>query len=471
MAVTLTAGTAKRSITPEKTDRVLVFGRLPEAVVNDIYARCLVLNDGAARFVIVTYDLNCLDVATPILRERLEKELAIPPSHFVPLATHNHNAPIQIVPDNFDYGHWLADTIFEMIEEAIANEAGPVELKFGAGAADWVRSVGNCPSDYELQVLAAYRDGVPLAVLFTHPTHPLMGAPYSIEPGHPGYACDALEAMHPGCLALYADACGGNQFPLEPAAGETKMEKAQALGAMLADAAGTVLAGPMFDVTGPIESGFHIVDLPLAPPVSREEAAKLLAGVPKEPMRVPYPHPDRWSNWIRVLNHYYEHDIPFPKRLTELDCTDDGFLVDGITDGRKYPCIYEEVIVAKIGPLAFVMMQGEVCTPIGMRIKDAFRQYFPIMVGAYMGEHNLYIPTRELVRRDAYQSQTLRIQYASPVDWDPSVEDVMTDTVIAHVRDIMDFPATEAYDEPYLGIRRGPDPDHRTSEGAAVTFT
>ena len=29
-----------------------------------------------------------------------------------------------------------------------------------------------------------------------------------------------------------------------------------------------------------------------------------------------------------------------------------------------------------IGPLCFVSMQGEVCAPIGMRIKDAFRRRF-----------------------------------------------------------------------------------------------
>jgi len=36
--------------------------------------------DGARRMVFVTYDLNCLDYATPILRERLEKE-GIPPAY------------------------------------------------------------------------------------------------------------------------------------------------------------------------------------------------------------------------------------------------------------------------------------------------------------------------------------------------------------------------------------------------------
>ena len=52
-----------------------------------------------------------------------------------------------------------------------------------------------------------------------------------------------------------------------------------------------------------------------------------------------------------------------------------------------------------------------------MRIKDALRRKTPMFVTSYMGEHNLYIPTREIVRLDAYQAQVIRIQYASPVGW------------------------------------------------------
>ena len=47
------------------------------------------------------------------------------------------------------------------------------------------------------------------------------------------------------------------------------------------------------------------------------------------------------------------------------------------------------------------------------------------MVCAYMGEHNLYIPTRKLVQVNAYQSQVIQEQYASAVGWSPDVGDVL----------------------------------------------
>ena len=51
-----------------------------------------------------------------------------------------------------------------------------------------------------------------------------------------------------------------------------------------------------------------------------------------------------------------------------------------------------------------------------------------------MGEHNLYIPTRELVRLNAYQAKVIQIQYGSPVGWAPEVEDEMVSGVIRLVK-------------------------------------
>ncbi len=76
-------------------------------------------------------------------------------------------------------------------------------------------------------------------------------------------------------------------------------------------------------------------------------------------------------------------------------------------------------------------------TEIGMRIKDTFRRQTPVMVFAYMGEHNLYIPTRELVRLDTYQAQVIKIQYASPCGWAPEVEDEMVQGVVKMVEGIL----------------------------------
>ncbi|MEM7367078.1 MAG: hypothetical protein AAF587_00685 [Bacteroidota bacterium] len=457
--VKMKAGVAKAKITNTEP-LVMVNGRMSNGVKEDIYARALVLNDGQKRLIIITYDLNCLDVGTPLLRERLQKEMGIDPEYVILLATHNHSAPIQINRNNFEYGHWLADRMFDLVQEAIENEQEDVSLRLGSGMGYFVFSVGNAPVDYEIQLLAVMKGEQPIAMLFNHGTHPVQAGYDKVEAGHPGYAMDEIEATFPGVQAMYADASGGNQFvdrtpeyraamikalAISVDSVENLMEnKARKAGHQLAEAVKNIYQRNLSEnVTGAISSSMDILSLPLADPISKEEALELSKKYPEDVGFVEYPHPHRSTNWVRMLLRYYEHDIPFPKRTTDMVCTYDTYLIHKedkdfldhyeYSLNKPFPCIYNEVIVAQIGPMPLVAMQGEICAPIGMRIKDRFRKEIPIMVFGYMGEHNLYIPTRELVRLNAYQAQTLQIQYASPVRWDPNVEDEMVEGVIKMV--------------------------------------
>jgi hypothetical protein len=435
----LKAGTAKAVITPsDPLGRILVMGGPAKGVKHDLYARALVLDDGTRKMVIVTYDLNCLDVATPILRARCRRELGIDPAYLLLLATHNHAAPIQIVPANFDYGRLLADKIFSLVKEAIANEQGPVRLFFGSTSVDFLRSDPRYPQVYgflgrpvdsELQLLKVMQGDQPLALLFNLPTHPMQTSFSKIEPGHPGYAVEELEKRFPGTLAMYADGCGADQFANIGVVMLAPLWLVKQLSAKIADAVEKISRGRMTEVSGPLNSKLEVISLPLAPPVSYEQAQKLAKNIPKDIGFVPYPEKDRGSNWIRSLLEHYEQKLPFPTRSDDYICTDDGFLLKELPEPREFPCRYEETIVASIGPMVLVAMQGEVCAPIGKRVKETFRNQKPLMVFAYMGEHNLYIPTRRLVEVNAYQAQVIQTQYASPVGWSPEVEDAMVDGV------------------------------------------
>ena len=457
------AGTAKAVITNTEP-LVMVNGNVSAGTLYDIYTRVLVLNDGAGRMLFVTNDLNCLDVATPILRERVQKELGIGPERLIILATHNHNAPIQIVPDNFAYGKGLANTIFSAIQEAIANERGPVQLLLGSSEGDFLTAMGADEIDTEVQLLQVKHGEDIVAMLFTHPTHPLQACNDKVEPGHPGYAVVEVERRMPGTMALYATSAGGNQFAVIPKEYRPTTKKAReegqayvkqqkelaarALGGRLADVVMAISEGKMQDVTGPITvAPIEIVSLPLGKPLSKEEALKLAEKFPADTGFVPYPHEHRDTNWVRMLLRYYEKGIPFPERTTDMVCTDDTYLIQNSDTEflEKYdavlhdtfPCVYEEVVTAKIGPMAFVAMQGAVCAPLGMRIKKAVRKDSPILLFAYFGEHNLYIPSREIVEKNLYQAKVLQIQYASPVPWSLDVEDEMVDNVLRLVKTTM----------------------------------
>jgi len=432
--IKLKAGTAKIDITPDRP-RICASGDKPDppAAYARLHSRVLTLFDGTRRIVIVNYDLNCLDVATPILRERVERELGIPPAYLVLLATHNHQGPIQIAADNFDYGGELAEKIFAGIQQAAAGEDGDAELLFGNGYGYFTRAQRSDPPDYELQLLKVMRRGKVAALLFNYPTHPQLGPRKLYGASHPGFAMEELETKYPGAVAIYADACGGNQYTLAPEGTTDFLAACKARGQELARAASAVAEGKLQDVTGPIESRMQLVDLPLADPLPYKAALELARDVPMDIGLKAFPDPRRDTNWIRGLVQRYKDGTPFPKRISEFICTDEEFLVKQLDTPRQYPCRFVEVLGAQIGRLTFLAIQGEPLAQIGMRIKEVLRQRGPSMVFGYFAEHNLYIPTRENIRLDLYQSQALRVQYTCPVGWSLDVEDEILKGALAVV--------------------------------------
>ena len=324
--------------------------------------------------------------------------------------------------------------------------------------------MGADEKDTEVQLLQVKLEDKTVAMLFSQATHPLQASNDKVEPGHPGFAVLEVERRIPGALAMYGTSAGGNQFAPIPKEYRLTTKKAkeggpeyvqqqkelaaQALGGRLADVVMSITEGDMQDVTGPITvAPIATISLPLGKPLPREEALELAKEFPADVGFVPYPHKNRDTNWVRMLLRYYKKGISFPERTTDMVCTDDTYLIHNtdqeLLDHYDYdihdtfPCVYEEVVTAKIGPMAFVAMQGEVCAPLGIRIKKAVRKDSPILLFAYFGEHNLYIPSRTIVERDLYQAKVLQIQYASPVPWSLDVEDEMVDQVINLVRTTM----------------------------------
>jgi hypothetical protein len=191
--------------------------------------------------------------------------------------------------------------------------------------------------------------------------------------------------------------------------------------------------GPLEEVTGALEGHLTTVDLPLDKPVPYKRALELAEGIPLDAGLRGFPDQLRDTNWIRALVKHYKEGIPFPTRISEYVCTDQEFLVKEADNSLRYPCRFEQVLGARIGKLTFLALQGEPLAPIGLRIKEALRARGPAMVFDYFGERNLYIPTRENVRLDLYQAQSLRVQYTCPVRWSLDVEDEVVKGALAAV--------------------------------------
>ena len=305
-------------------------------------------------------------------------------------------------------------------------------MLFGNGYGYFTRAQLSYTPDYEIQLLKAVVGRRTAALLFNHPTHPQLGPRNLYGASHPGFAMDEIEATFPGSTAIYADACGGNQYTFAPD-GSDPLASCKARGHELAEVVTKIANGSLQEVTGAIESRMKVLDLPLADPVPYKRALELAEGVPLDGGFKAFPDPLRDTNWIRALLKHYKQGIPFPKKISDYVCSDEEFLLTKLDEPRKFPCRFEEVVGAQIGKLTFVAIQGEPLAQIGMRIKEVLRQRGPAMVFGYFGEHNLYVPTRENVRLDLYQSQVLRVQYTCPVGWSLDVEDEMIKGTLAVV--------------------------------------
>lgn len=90
----LSVGVAKKNITPDPKIKNWVTGQPYVEVLDSIYVRVLILNDGSKDIVIVAWDLvDAGESATAEVRKGISSELNIPKDHIVVSASHNHSAP------------------------------------------------------------------------------------------------------------------------------------------------------------------------------------------------------------------------------------------------------------------------------------------------------------------------------------------------------------------------------------------
>src|SRR5262245_51673673 len=100
----LTAGAGMRQITPRRgLDIVGGFSPFPSTNVHDeLFARCLVLDDGTSRLALVTCDLVGLHrIVSDEARKLIQEKSKIPPSHVLISATHTHSASSALGQDRF----------------------------------------------------------------------------------------------------------------------------------------------------------------------------------------------------------------------------------------------------------------------------------------------------------------------------------------------------------------------------------
>jgi hypothetical protein len=299
-------GLAQVKITPERP--VVMSGYASrtkpfEKVNTDLYAKALVLEDrNGHRAVIVTSDLLGFpaEVAEPIC-ERIEKKTGLKRDQILLNSAHTHAGPQLTLKEpskddanageklrTVEYTRQLQDNVVEVVEKAVGH-VQPARLSWGGGVIDFAMNrreftndgiiLGVNPrglADRSVPVLRVdSADGKPLAVLFGAAVHNTTLGPdnLQISGDYAGFAQIYVQEKLPHTQAMFILGCAGDANPYP----RGTMELAKKHGTALGEEVCRVLETKLRPVTGPLKIAFARMDLPLQPPLSREELQKLVA--------------------------------------------------------------------------------------------------------------------------------------------------------------------------------------------------
>lgn len=233
----MTAGTARRDITPEPGCALSGYaGRgAAEAVLDPLELTALVWSDQGPPIALVTFDLLGVDDAfDQELSAALAAVLGSTPEAVLLACSHTHGGPVfcENLPDEAPrldrvYRRRVFEAACEAVREA-AEAPAEVVATFGTGTAALglnrrapgppYAMVPN-PAGYDDRTVNALTfrrpgDAKPLAILFSAACHPTtLGARRLLSADWPGAARRAIEAAVPGCTSLFVQGCAGNIRP------------------------------------------------------------------------------------------------------------------------------------------------------------------------------------------------------------------------------------------------------------------
>jgi len=383
-----------------------------EGTALDLSAKALALEDAhGKRFVFVTLDL----IGVPrTLHTDLEKRLGeayhLPADALLLNASHTHCGPEYRVagkPGNFGefgpgdkvdaYGEFLEDTLFKLIGDALSQLA-PAQLTYHHARCSFSMNrrlpvegtYKNSPNpegpvDQDVPVLrVSSADGTVRAILFGYACHNTTLSFYQWCGDYAGYAQEAVEAAHPGAIALYVQGCGGDQNPYP----RGRIELAQFHGRELATAVEAALTATAQPVSGPLQDKLADVDIDFAPTPTRAELEEKANSKDK---------------WVAI----------HARRL--MDQLDRG---DTLPTHYSYP-----VQVLRFGDgLTFVGLAGETVVDYSLRLKRELAGP-PIWIAGYCNDVMAYIPSRRVLEEGGYEARDAMNFSSLPGPWAPTLEE------------------------------------------------
>lgn len=419
------AGAATSNITPllgVKLDGGIMQIGPATHVHDELYARCLVLDDGTSRLAFVVCD-NTM-IATEVIEDAkhmIQDATGLDPSHVMISATHSHSTPrgldLKLGAKNLEYNRFLSERVADGVRRAM-NNLQPAVIGWGSGSkpefvqnrrwlvepdkvpanpfgekgekvvmgASPAHKIGpSGPVDPELYLVSVrHRDGRPLAVLASYGLHYVGGIPNGVvSADYYGVFADEVqrqlgaERETPPFVAMMANGTSGDVRT--PAVAAPEYERMHTVAEELAREA--------VRICGRITYQSH---------------ASLDAAQAKLTLAVRRPNPERlaWANQV------YGGVDPKAKVLTrsQIYAREARYLAD------YPPTVTLTVQAYRIGTLAIATAPCEIfaATGLDLKRKSPFKDSFMIeLANGYYG----YLPTPEQHALGGYESWPARTAF------------------------------------------------------------
>lgn len=394
----LTAGAARAVVTPPVGYRMgqwaLRRGR-STGVHRDLYARSLVISDGATTLAIVSVDVcGFPEAVSARIHSRIEEMTGIPPENVLLSSTHNHTAPdfLKSVPDELlDYSRVFADSVTGSVYEA-ASAARPATVGQGAGdLPGWTvnRQYRDRPVDTEVGVLVVDgTDGMPIARAVNFACHGVCDGGQYLEwsADFSGEMSAFMEEADPPAVSLFIQGAGGDVHPFDWWLGNLDSahmhthEDTRLLGEALGTEAMRAAQGCGMSPEATLEVACEDVSLPRhRVRWTVQEAESLRDDLVT---RLPPYLGDVWPEGTTTANAAVRHPEVYGRGANEIS----------LAREQDYPPLEVRVQALRIGDLVVSAVPGELFNDLGRQIKDG--REGPAWCAAYCRGYIGYVSSR-----------------------------------------------------------------------------
>ncbi len=405
-------GVARVDITPDYPTRLTGFAvrkTESEGVAQRIHAKALAIgSDAEAPAVLVTVDnLGVSDaIRTELLRRLTDTRLAH--DRLAICSSHTHSAPMlsgvapnifmaDLPPDQQSrverYTRELTLKLEQVIRAALADRR-PSRIEWTQGKVGFAmnrRGKAIAPVDHDLPVLRVLSpQGFVRAVFVSYACHCVTLGLNTVHGDWAGSAQRAIEADHPGAIAMVAIGCGADQNPNK----RGTPDLADAQGRAIADEVKRVFSGPWKELSSPLAA----------------RTKRIALDYDKLPTR---------AEWTALAtNKAPQIAYHAKKNLARLD--------RGEALPTKLPYLIQTWHFGT--NLALVFLPGEVVVDYGLRLKREF-DGTRLWVHAYANDDPCYIPSERILQEGGYEGGGAMVYYDRPTKFAPGLEHKIISTV------------------------------------------